>query len=42
MIRLNHGVCDSLAGLIFNDLIVSMRRIGNHIVNLAEAYVGKK
>lgn len=42
MQRLNHGMCDALAGLIFNDLIVSMRRIGNHIVNLAETYVGKK
>lgn len=42
MQRLNHGMCDALAGLIFNDLIVGMRRIGNHIVNLAETYVGKK
>jgi len=42
MLRLNEGMCDSLAGLIFNDTLVSMRRIGNHVVNLAETYVGKK
>lgn len=30
------------AGIFFNDMLVAMRRIRNHAVNLAEAYLGKK
>ncbi|MBT3310949.1 MAG: Na/Pi cotransporter family protein [Desulfobacterales bacterium] len=42
MKRLNEGTCESLSGLIFIDMIVGMKRISNHIMNLAEAYVGQK
>lgn len=30
------------AGIFFNDMLVAMRRIRNHAVNLAEAFLGKK
>ena len=30
------------AGIFYNDMLVAMRRIRNHALNLAEAAVGKK
>ena len=30
------------AGIFFNDMLVAMRRIRNHALNLAEALLGKK
>jgi Na+/phosphate symporter len=29
-------------GIFFNDLLVAMRRIRNHALNMAEAFLGKK
>ncbi len=34
--------CDPNAGIFFNDMLVAMRRIRNHSVNIAEAFQGKK
>ena len=29
-------------GIFFNDLLVAMRRVRNHALNMAEAFLGKK
>lgn len=34
--------CDPNAGIFFNDMLVAMRRIRNHSVNIAEAFQGEK
>jgi len=35
--RLKSGDCDSLSGLTFSDMVVALRRIKNHSVNMLEA-----
>lgn len=40
--RLSSQKCDPNAGIFFNDILVAMRRIRNHTVNIAEAFQGKK
>ncbi len=42
MARLNTGTCESIAGLVFVNMIVEFEHMTSHIVNLAEAYVGEK
>lgn len=39
--RVREGRCDPLAGLVFSDIIVALRRIKNHTVNLIDARVGR-
>lgn len=39
--RVKEGRCDPLAGLVFSDIIVALRRIKNHTVNLIDARVGR-
>jgi len=39
--RLAMQRCDPNAGIFFNDMLVAMRRIRNHSVNIAEAFQGK-
>ncbi len=35
--RVQRGCCDALAGLTFSDMIVALRRIKNHSINVLEA-----
>ncbi len=42
MARLKEGACDIIAGLAFVNVIAEFEHMTNHIVNLAEAYVGEK
>jgi phosphate:Na+ symporter len=35
--RVSAGTCDALTGLIFSDMIVALRRIKNHSINMVEA-----
>jgi phosphate:Na+ symporter len=35
--RIKGGNCDALAGLTFSDMVVALRRIKNHTINLVEA-----
>ncbi len=39
--RLAAQRCDPNAGIFFNDMLVAMRRIRNHSVNIAEAFQGR-
>jgi hypothetical protein len=36
--RVQQGSCDALAGLTFSDMVVAMRRIKNHSINMVEAH----
>ena len=36
IIRVNEGVCDASAGIVFVDIISNLERIGDHAVNIAE------
>lgn len=40
--RLAAQRCDPNAGIFYNDMLVAMRRIRNHSVNIAEAFQGRK
>lgn len=40
--RISAQRCDPNAGIFFNDMLVAMRRIRNHSVNIAEAFQGLK
>ena len=40
--RLATQRADPGEGIFFNDLLVAMRRIRNHALNMAEAFLGKK
>ncbi len=42
MDRLNEGTCNSIAGLLYINMISEFEHITSHIINLAEAYVGEK
>ena len=35
--RLREGSCSPLCGMIFSDVVVSLRRIKNHLVNVVDA-----
>ncbi|WP_147803133.1 Na/Pi cotransporter family protein [Alkalicoccus halolimnae] len=37
IMRLNEGLCDGSAGIVFVDMISNLERIGDHSVNIAEA-----
>ena len=37
LIRVKAGGCDALTGLVYSDMIVALRRIKNHTVNMVEA-----
>lgn len=37
IMRLNEGLCDGSAGIVFVDMISNLERIGDHAVNIAEA-----
>jgi Na+/phosphate symporter len=39
--RVQTGVCDALPGMAFSDMIVALRRIKNHSVNLLDAKVSR-
>jgi phosphate:Na+ symporter len=39
--RVKDGRCDPLAGLVFSDIVVALRRIKNHTVNLIDARIGR-
>jgi len=39
--RVQTGTCDALAGMTFSDMIVALRRIKNHAVNLLDAKVSR-
>ena len=41
LLRVKEGRCDALAGLVFSDIIVALRRIKNHSVNLLDARIGR-
>lgn len=36
IIRMNEGLCDGSAGIVFVDIISNLERIGDHAVNIAE------
>ncbi len=40
--RLSAQKCAADAGIFYNDILVAMRRIRNHSVNIAEAFQGRK
>lgn len=42
IIRINEGLCDATAGIIFVDIISDLERIGDHAVNIAEEVLGKR
>jgi phosphate:Na+ symporter len=39
--RVQEGRCDAIAGMLFSDIIVALRRLKNHTVNLIDARVGR-
>lgn len=39
--RVKDGRCDPIAGMIYSDIIVALRRIKNHTVNIIDARVGR-
>ncbi|WP_180994094.1 Na/Pi cotransporter family protein [Bacillus sp. Marseille-P3661] len=41
IIRLNEGICQGTAGIVFVDIISNLERIGDHAVNIAEAVLGE-
>ncbi|WP_188453645.1 Na/Pi cotransporter family protein [Virgibacillus oceani] len=40
IIRMNEGLCDGSAGIVFVDIISNLERIGDHAVNIAEEVLG--
>ena len=40
--RLSNQRATPTAGIFFNDMLLAMRRIRNHSINIAEAWLGKK
>src|SRR5690625_7091848 len=36
IIRMNEGLCDGSAGIVFVDILSNLERIGDHAVNIAE------
>ncbi len=39
--RLNQGMCKPIAGMLFSDMVVGIRKIKNHLINVAEVMSGK-
>jgi len=42
IIRVNEGLCDSAAGIVFVDMVSNLERIGDHAVNIAEEVLGER
>lgn len=42
IIRVNEGVCDGQAGVVFVDTVINLERIGDHAVNIAQGILGIK
>jgi phosphate:Na+ symporter len=42
ILRLNEGKCTGQAGIVFVDIISNLERIGDHVVNIAEAVLGER
>ena len=38
--RLNQGKCLALTGMIYSDIVVALRKINGHILNVAESMAG--
>jgi phosphate:Na+ symporter len=38
--RLNQGKCGALTGMIYSDIVVALRKINGHILNVAESMAG--
>ncbi|MCT1575892.1 Na/Pi cotransporter family protein [Oceanobacillus kimchii] len=41
IIRMNEGLCNGSAGIVFVDIISNLERIGDHAVNIAENVLGE-
>ncbi|ASN05219.1 Na/Pi cotransporter family protein [Virgibacillus necropolis] len=41
IIRMNEGLCNGSAGIVFVDIISNLERIGDHSVNIAEEVLGE-
>ncbi|MFG6494166.1 Na/Pi cotransporter family protein [Fictibacillus sp. UD] len=41
IMRMNEGLCDGNAGIVFVDIVSNLERIGDHAVNIAEAVLEK-
>lgn len=39
--RVREGRCEALAGMVFSDIVVALRRIKNHTVNVIDARIGR-
>lgn len=42
IIRLNEGLCNGHAGVMFVDILSNLERIGDHAVNIADAILGRR
>jgi len=42
IIRMNEGLCNPSAGIVFVDIISNLERIGDHAVNIAEEVLGER
>ncbi|MFS0751428.1 Na/Pi cotransporter family protein [Oceanobacillus sp. 1P07AA] len=42
IIRMNEGLCNGSAGIVFVDIISNLERIGDHAVNIAENVLGEQ
>jgi len=38
--RLNRGKCLALTGMIYSDIVIALRKINGHILNVAESMAG--
>lgn len=41
ILRLNEGLCQGAAGIVFVDIVSNLERIGDHASNIAEAIIGE-
>lgn len=41
ILRINDGLCEGNAGIVFVDIVSNLERIGDHAVNIAEAVIEK-
>lgn len=42
IVRMNKGLCNPSAGIVFVDILSNLERIGDHAVNIAEEVLGKR
>lgn len=42
IIRVNEGLCNPSAGIVFVDMVSNLERIGDHAVNIAEEVLGER